>query len=278
MAIAERLGARTFYDYMLRFAFDKKTGVDLPGEAVGIMHKLENIGPVELATMSFGQSFQITPMQLMRAAAAAVNGGFLVTPHVGMAVISTDGISEDIRYEKGEKILTDEVSALMREILESVVESGTGNRTYIPGYRVGGKTATSEKLPRRMGKYIASFLAFAPADDPRVMALVLIDEPQGAYYGGQVAGPAMKELLENILPYLGVEPVYSEAELKAGEGKVSIPDLTGQSMSAAIMTLRTLGLTAEIRGSVEKNAAVVSQFPKAGDEVNRGALIILNME
>ena len=274
MMTAEHLGAELFYEYMHKFGFSSKTGVDLPGEAVGIMHKLENVGPVELATMSFGQSFQITPLQLLRAAAATVNGGYLVTPHVATGLADGEGnLVETFVYDVGEQVISAETSEWMKEILESVVEVGTGNRTYLPGYRVGGKTATSEKLPRRSGKYIASFLSFAPAENPQVIALVLIDEPQGAYYGGQVAGPVMKELLENVLPYLGVEPVYTEKELAMdGVAQISVPNLVGLTVSAAQKTLKTLGLTADIGGT---GHIVTSQLPLPGEMVNQNAKILL---
>ena len=274
MMTAERLGAEVFYQYMHAFGFAEKTGADLPGEAVGIMHKLENVGPVELATMSFGQSFQITPLQLLRAAAAAVNGGYLVTPHAATGLADIDGnLVETFVYETGEQVISAETSELMKEILESVVEVGTGNRTYLPGYRIGGKTATSEKLPRRSGKYIASFLSFAPAENPQVIALVLIDEPQGAYYGGQVAGPVMKELLENVLPYLGVAPVYTEKELAMdGVAPVTVPDLIGLTVAAAQKSLKTLGLQADIGGT---GNIVTSQLPLPGEMVNQGAKILL---
>lgn len=276
MITAERLGAEKFYDYMQAFGFARKTGVDLPGEAVGIMHKLENIGSVELATMAFGQSFQITPLQLLRAASATVNGGCLITPHVGLGIVSEDGdIVEQFVYEKGAQVISEETSERMRVILESVVEVGTGNRTYIPGYRVGGKTATSEKLPRRMGKYIASFLAFAPAENPQLIALVLVDEPQGAYYGGQVAGPVMKELLENALPYLNIEPVYTDKELAmTGVAQVSLPDFKGIPVATAKKTLETLKLKCETNG---EGKTVFSQFPLAGEMVNQGSKIILSV-
>ena len=206
MDVAARLGGDKFYEYMEKYGFMKKTGIDLPGEAVGIIHKKENIGPVELATMSFGQSFQITPLQLVRAISATINGGRLVTPHFGIGIADNQGkLIAGFDYGKEEQVISKETSDRMRKILESVVAVGTGNKTYIPGYRIGGKTATSEKLPRKSGKYIASFCAFAPAENPQAIALVLIDEPQGVYYGGQVAGPVMKELLSNILPYLGIE-------------------------------------------------------------------------
>jgi len=274
MVTAERLGAELFYEYMHRFGFAEKTGVDLPGEAVGIMHKPENVGPVELATMSFGQSFQITPLQLLRAVSATVNGGYLITPHVGTGLADSAGnIVDTFVYDVGEPVISHETSEVLKEILESVVEVGTGNRSYLPGYRVGGKTATSEKLPRRSGKYIASFLTFAPAENPQVLALVLVDEPQGTYYGGQVAGPVMKELLENVLPYLGIAPEYSEKELEMdGVAQVSVPDLIGLTTSTAKKTLTTLGLTADIGGTGD---IVTSQIPQPGEMVNQGAKILL---
>lgn len=206
MAVAERIGADTFYDYMIKFGFAEKTGIDLNGEAVGILHKKEDIGPVELATMSFGQTFQITPIQLLRAAAAVVNGGKLITPHFAIKTVDDNGFTVNtFEWPEGEQVISEETSATMREILESVVAEGTGNKAQVEGYRIGGKTATSQKLPRGSGKYIASFMSFAPADDPQVMALVLIDEPEGVYYGGTVAGPVMRDLLTNILPYLNIE-------------------------------------------------------------------------
>lgn len=206
MAVAERIGADAFYDYMVKFGFAEKTGIDLNGEAVGILHDKDDIGPVELATMSFGQTFQITPIQLLRAAAAVVNGGRLVTPHFALKTVDDEGFTVNtFDWPQGERVISEETSEEMREILESVVAEGTGNKAQVPGYRIGGKTATSQKLPRGSGKYIASFMAFAPADDPQVMALVLIDEPEGVYYGGTVAGPVMKDLLSNILPYLNIE-------------------------------------------------------------------------
>lgn len=207
MDVAARLGGDRFYSYMLKYGFDKKTGVDLPGEAVGIMHKKENIGPLELATMSFGQGFQITPLQLICAVSATINGGRRITPHFAKELRSKDESTPRVfDYPAGERIISKETSDTMRVILESVVSQGTGSKTYIEGMRIGGKTATSQKLPRGSGKYIASFCAFAPAEDPRVIALVLINEPQGVYYGGQVAGPVMQRLMQNILPYLGVSP------------------------------------------------------------------------
>jgi len=205
MQVAERIGADTFYDYMIKFGFNEKTGIDLNGEAVGILHKKEDIGSVELATMSFGQTFQITPIQLLRAGAAVVNGGKLITPHFAVRTQDSNGfVKETFNWDSDKRAISEETSATMRDILESVVAEGTGGKAKVEGYRIGGKTATSQKLPRGSGKYIASFMTFAPADDPQIMTLVLIDEPQGLYYGGSVAGPVMQDFLENILPYMNI--------------------------------------------------------------------------
>lgn len=277
MEIGERLGAETFLEYMQKFGFAQKTGVDLAGEAVGIIHKLENIGPVELATMSFGQSFQITPLQLLRAASAIVNGGRLITPHFALGIADEEGnLVESFVYDEGEQIISVETSETMKKILESVVAEGTGSKAYLPGYRIGGKTATSEKLPRRSGKYIASFMSFAPAENPQVMALVLIDEPQGVYYGGTVAGPVMQELLKNALPYLGIEPVYNEKEAEeAAEAQTEVPDVTGMAPAQAKNMLYQAGLSSEYRGEGE---TVSRQLPPAGETVNRGTKAVLYLE
>jgi len=274
MDIGEALGADLFHQYMQIFGFTERTGIDLPGEAVGIMFAPENIGPVELATMSFGQSFQITPLQLMRAASATVNGGYMITPHVGTKIIDRDGLLiEEFFHERGRQVVSPSTSQILKDTLESVVYVGTGNRTYIPGYRIGGKTATSQKLPRGSGRYISSFLTFAPAENPQVMALVLIDEPQGAYYGGQVAGPVMKELLASVLPYLDIQPVFNEEELaQDGVGQVAVPNIMFQSTETARNMLGTLGLEADIVG---EGRLVVNQFPLAGEVVNQGTRVII---
>ncbi len=276
MAIGDKLGADIFYEYLLRFGFNEKTGVDLPGEAVGIMYKPDKIGPVELATMSFGQSIAITPLQLIRSAAAVINGGYLVTPHLGMKLIDENGtIIQTFDPPRGRQAISKETSDNMRYVLETVVSVGTGNRTYLPGYRIGGKTATSQKLPRGSGKYIASFMAFAPADDPAVVALVLVDEPQGAYYGGQVTGPVMKELLENTLPYLGIKPEYTEAEKKlSGTVPSSVPDVREKDIKEAQKILNEAGLDFDLSGD---GSIVADQFPIPGEAVNQGEKILLRV-
>ena len=200
-----RLGAERFYSYFEQFELLEKTGIDLPGEARTIMHDPKKIGEVELATISFGQSFQLTTLRLLTTISSFVNGGYTVVPHFGMVISSFDGTStQKIAYPQGTQVLDEAVSAQMRECLESVVAEGGGNKAYIEGYRIGGKTATSEKLPRGTGKYISSFVGFAPADEPQVIIIMTVDEPQGIYYGGTIVAPKVKKIFENILPYLNL--------------------------------------------------------------------------
>lgn len=203
VTVGLRLGVDSFYKYFQRFGLLDKTGIDLPGEAKTIMHQKENIGQVELATISFGQSFQITPIQLAVTVASLVNGGRRVTPHFGLRAVSADGTDiQSFTWQVEDNIVSEETSATMRYMLEQVVENGGGKNAYIEGYRIGGKTATSQTLPRGSGKYIASFIGFSPADEPSVLAVCIITHPQGTYYGGQIAAPVVKQLFENILPYL----------------------------------------------------------------------------
>lgn len=214
-----RLGADNFYHYFEQFGLLSKTGIDLSGEAATIMHKKDNIGQVELATISFGQSFQITPIQLVTTAASLINGGRRVTPHFGVSVQNAQGETiHTFSYDTTEGTVSTETSEILRGLLEKVVSEGTGKKAAIEGYSIGGKTATSQTLPRSEHKYIASFLGFAPAEDPQVIGLVVIDHPQGVYYGGTVAAPVMKEIFENVLPYLGIEKVQTEATDKNEEG------------------------------------------------------------
>lgn len=209
-----RLGVDNYFKYFEQFGLMDKTGIDLPGEAGTIMHKKENVGEVELATISFGQSFQITPIQLAATAASIVNGGKRITPHFGVEVRDQDdALVEVCQYPVGDQIISEETSKTMQYILENVVDGGSGKNAYIEGYHIGGKTATSQTLPRSANKYISSFVGFAPMDDPQVLVLLIINNPQGVYYGGTIAAPVVKEIFSNILPYLGVErdPV-TEAE------------------------------------------------------------------
>ncbi len=208
MDVGARVGAENLYVYFEKLGLFEKTGVDLPGESGSIMHQVENIGAVELATISFGQSFQITPLQLLRAVSAVINGGTLVTPHVAAYAADEQGnVIEQFEYQTTSGAVSTETSETMKELLRKVVAEGTGKNAYIEGYNIGGKTATSQKLPRGSGKYIASFVGFAPTDEPQVVGIVMIDEPVGTYYGGVIAAPVMKEIFDNILPYLHIERV-----------------------------------------------------------------------
>lgn len=201
-----KIGVDRFFDYFRQFGLMDLTGVDIPGEAGTIMHKKENVGQVELATISFGQSFQITPIQLATTVSALVNGGRRVTPHFGMEVLSAEGKKvKTFRYNAKKHIVSEKTSQTMRELLESVVAEGSGKNAYVEGYRIGGKTATSQTLPRSANKYISSFVGFAPADDPQILGMCVIYNPQGVYYGGTIAAPVIGKIFENILPYLGIE-------------------------------------------------------------------------
>lgn len=206
MDIGLRLGADRFYEYFEKFGLMKLTNIDLPGEAGTIMHKKEDIGTVELATMTFGQSFQVTPIQMAVTVSSIVNGGNRVTPHVGMEILDNNGsIVKEFDYEAEPGIVSEETSETMQMLLESVVSEGSGKNAYLEGYSIGGKTATSQTLPRSANKYISSFLGFAPADDPQILGMVIIHDPQGVYYGGTIAAPVLRSIYDNVLPYLGIE-------------------------------------------------------------------------
>ena len=203
ITVGLRIGVERYYEYFTKFGLRQRTGIDLPGEASTIMHQPDKIGNVELATISFGQSFQITPIRLMTTVSALINGGKLVTPHFGVKAMNAQGtVVEEFVYPVSEGIVSEDTTEKLRYVLEQVVENGGGKNGYVEGFRIGGKTATSQTLPRGSGRYIASFLVFAPADDPKIMALAIIDTPQGMYYGGQIAAPVVRQLFENILPYL----------------------------------------------------------------------------
>lgn len=204
--VGQRLGTDAFYRYFQQFGLLEKTGIDLPGEAGTIMHQKKDIGPVELATISFGQSFQITPIRLAATVCSLINGGHQITPHFGVEVREDNGtLLETLSYKEGKQIVSEQVSKTMRTILEKVVSEGGGKKAYIEGYHIGGKTATSETLPRSANKYISSFLGFVPAEDPRILGICIINNPQGVYYGGTICAPVMRTVFENILPYLGIE-------------------------------------------------------------------------
>ena len=208
-----RLGVDRYFSYFRQFGLSEKTGIDLPGEAATIMHKKENVGQVELATISFGQSFQITPVQLIATVSSLINGGTRVTPHFGLQARDASGaLTQIFSCPEGERIVSEQTSATLRNVLEQVVDGGSGKNAYIEGYRIGGKTATSETLPRSANRYISSFIGFAPADDPQVIVLCVINNPQGLYYGGLIAAPVVKGIFENILPYLGIEKTITGTE------------------------------------------------------------------
>ena len=203
-----RVGVDGFYNGMKDLGLMSKTNIDIPGEASTIMHKKETIGPVELATMSFGQSFQITPMQLAATVSSIINGGTRVTPHIAKEIRNDEGaLIKPFDYGSGERIVSEDTSATMRMLLESVVAEGGGSKGQVEGYRIGGKTATSQTLPRSAKQYISSFIGFAPADDPKVLGLVIIAKPTGVYYGGTIAAPVLQSIYANILPYLEIETV-----------------------------------------------------------------------
>jgi len=273
--IGARLGAERMYDYFKRLGLFNRTGVDIPGEANSIMHNIDNVGAVELATMSFGQSFQITPLQLLVAVSAVINGGKLVTPHFGLQIKAPDGrVIKTLEYKTTENVISKETSETMKKLLEAVVSDGTGKRAYLPGFRVGGKTATSEKLPRRSGKYISSFVGFAPADDPQVIAIVLIDEPVGIYYGGTIAAPVIAELFDNILPYLGIEERYTEEEQKEYKvGTFTVPDFIGKTKKEMKDLLRVYEF-GEIY-TLGEGDIVIEQFPLPGEIVNKYSPLVL---
>ncbi|MCI8515013.1 MAG: peptidoglycan glycosyltransferase [Lachnospiraceae bacterium] len=213
--VGMRVGVDNFYKYFERLGLLSRTGIDLPGEASTIMHKKENVGEVELATISFGQSFQITPIGLLRAVSAVVNGGYLVTPHFAVETRNQEGtVITKFSYEREGGAVSSETCEQVKYILEQVVTAGSGKNAYLEGYRIGGKTATSEKLPRSQKRYISSFLGFAPADDPQVIALITIDDPQGIYYGGTIAAPVIADIYANVLPYLGIYPEYTKEDKK----------------------------------------------------------------
>ena len=211
ISVGQRLGVDHFYKYMKQFKLLQKTGIDLPGEAGTIMHAKENVGPVELATISFGQSFQVTPIQMATTASSLINGGLRVTPHLALEAKTPEGVtvrnfSTDYRLRESDRIVSEKTSKEMQQMLETVVSEGGGIRAYIEGYSIGGKTATSQTLPRSAHKYISSFLGFAPAENPQIMVMVIIHDPQGIYYGGTIAAPVAREIFEDILPYLEIAP------------------------------------------------------------------------
>lgn len=273
MELGSRLGATTFTRYFKAFGLTEKTGFTIPGESSGTYHS--SLGPVELATSSFGQTFTVTPLQMISAVSAVVNGGNLMKPTIIKAYTDSNGnIIENFEPEVVRSVISEETSMQMREVLEQVVSEGTGKGAYVAGFRIGGKTGTSEKLPRDSGKYIASFVGFAPADDPQVVCLLLLDEPNaGATGGGAIAAPAVGRIMEDILPYLGYEPQYTEETEQ--DISVSVPTITGLSVQAATDKLNTLGLSVSIKGN---GNTVTNQIPEAGTKLHKGSVVIAYTE
>ncbi len=279
MEIGARIGINDMYKSFKNLGLFNKTGVDLPGEARSIMHKSENVGAVELATISFGQSFQITPLQLLVASSAVVNGGRIVTPHFGMDVTNSEGKKvKDLEYSETSNAISKETSDTMKMLLEAVVSEGTGKRAYLPGFRMGGKTATSEKLPRSENKYISSFVGFAPAENPQLMGIVLIDEPVGIYYGGTIAAPVMAEVFDNALPYMGIEARYSQEEKEENKiGKIKMPVLLNKGKEEAKKTLNNLDYIGEIY-YLGEGETIVEQFPLPDEIIDKSSDLILYLQ
>lgn len=273
MELGARLGATTFTKYFKAFGLTEKTGFTIPGESSGSFHS--SMGPVELATSSFGQTFTVTPLQMISAVSAVVNGGNLMKPTIIKAYTDSNGnVVENFEPEVVRNVISEETSKQMRGVLEQVVSEGTGKGAYVNGFRIGGKTGTSEKLPRDSGKYIASFVGFAPADDPQVVCLLLLDEPNaGATGGGAIAAPAVGRIMEDILPYLGYKPQYTEeTEQKIS---VSVPNISGLSVQAATDKLNALGLSVSIKGNGD---TVINQIPETGTKLHKGSVVIAYTE
>ena len=281
--VGNRLGVSKLYDYIEGFGLTKKTGIDLPGEALGVMYKEKDVGPVELATISFGQSNSLTPIQLITAVSAIVNDGNLMQPRLVKAYTDNKGnITEEVEPVKVRQVISKETSAQMREIMESVVTEGGGKIAYLPGYRLGGKTGTAQKVVNgsyAQGKYVCSFVGVAPADDPKIAVLAIVDEPTGvAAFGSQTGGPIIKEVMNNCLKYLGVEPRYTEEEKKENvKNKVEVPDVRGLTIEEATKVLQEAKLEANVDNDIEikEGTVITDMFPKPGISVNEESLISL---
>ena len=273
--VAQRMGKENFYKYINAFGFGQKTGIKLPGEAAGIVNPIEKIGPVELATISFGQGISVTPIQMANALCTVANGGKLMQPGIVKAVTDKDGkMVKEYKPTIIRQAVSEDTSAKMRDILEGVVANGTGHSAYIEGYRVAGKTGTSEKY--KPGKYVASFAAFAPADDPRIAVLAVVDEPTGSsHMGGAVASPIVKSILTDTLHYLNVEPKYTESDSEYVAEDVTVPDLVGKNIGDATKLLDGLKLQYNVEGVGNK---VVDQIPKQGEKIKEGSMAILYLD
>lgn len=280
ISLGQSIGASTFSKYFKAFGFTEKTGIDLVGEAASQYHSEENMGPTELASTSFGQTFKVTPIQLLTAICAAVNGGTLVKPHIVDKIIDADGnIVKTVSTVKKRQVISKETSKTVCELMEAVVDGGGGQNAYVPGYRIGGKTGTSQKVSEMLatgerGLYVASFCGVAPMDDPEIAMLFILDEPKGAnYYGGTISAPPGGQILSEILPYLGYEPQYSEEEL--GTMAKSVPNVTGLSVASAKAAVSERGLTYKIIGSGE---TVAKQLPASGSTVYSGGVVLIYTE
>ncbi|MBR2476887.1 MAG: PASTA domain-containing protein [Clostridia bacterium] len=272
MTVGSRIGPQNFYKYYKAFGFAEKTGFDLPGEAVCAFHAMENFNEVELATSSFGQSFQITPLQLVTAYSAICNDGTMVRPRIAKALVDDDGnVLKTFETEYIRKVISAETAATTRTILESVVTNGTSKNAYIPGFRIAGKTGTSEKLPRGNGKYIASFLGFAPANDPEIIGLLILDEPMGdTYMGGQIAAPTFKLIFDDVLRYMGVEPQYTTEEIETMD--LPVPNVVGLPVADVSNAFANSGLKYQIVGDGD---TIVSQIPNGGTALPSGSTVVL---
>lgn len=269
------LGIENFSRYFAAFGFTEKTGFELPGESIGSYHKKEDMKQIDLATSSFGQSFTVTPLQMITAFSSIANGGYLMKPYIVKQVIDGNGnIIKNVEPQVVRQVISDKTSKTMREILEGVVSQGGGKNAYVPGYRIAGKTGTSEKLPRGSHQYIASFIGFAPANDPQIVCLVLLDNPQGnEYYGGMIAAPVVGNIVEDTLRYLGIDPQYTETEMQSRD--ILMPEVRGKSLAEAQQIITNTGLKYQIIGGGD---SVVDQTPKPGVGLNQGAVGILYTE
>ena len=274
--IGRKIGADRFIDGIKAFGFFDKTGIELPGETEGIFHDVNNFGEVDLATSSFGQSFNVTPLQMITAVSAIANGGNLMKPYLVKEIVNSDmGIVEVTEPQVVRQVISKETSKTMCGILESVVSQGGGKNAYLAGYRIAGKTGTSEKQPRGNGKYIASFIGFAPADDPQIACLVILDQPAAGhdYYGGMIAAPVVKNIMEESLQYLGVEPEYNENEEEYVD--IEVPDVTGMTRSEAKSVLEEQSLNVKFKGSED---LIVDQIPKAHTKIAVDSTIVAYCE
>ncbi len=274
--VGARVGRETFMEYVKGFGFRDKTGIELPGETDGIFHAADNFKEIDLATSSFGQSFNVTPLQMITMVSAVANGGKLMKPHLVKQLVDSDkSIIEEYKPTMVRQIISEETSKTMCKILESVVSEGGGRNAYLAGYRVAGKTGTSEKQPRGNQKYIASFIGFAPADDPEIACLVILDQPPAGnvYYGGLIAAPVVKNILEESLQYMGIEPEYTQEELEVID--ITVPDITGKSRKEAEAMLKEVGVNISIRGQGD---IILDQVPKAHSKLAKNSKVVAYTE